>query len=530
MIPEFVKEPFNWLYITVYPLIILACILVLIVIYNLKGEYDYGAGLQQQCSPIFLEKERPEHNAYNAYINGAQGKLELAYKGIVFACIGLIMAIYTAWLIQKVVASCTREIDKNLLMYYREVDVTFLNKIWPIRILIPLLIALIMSGLLLAWVLGTHGSDSMQKLINISPFTSFITSLKETPVKFDEKEIETSKKRVDIFVNWIIFTIIMGGMALYNPIFKGDTDHDYLKLDAVVNIHILWVMVALLTMYIFKMIVDFQDSISYQYGVYKDKLNDAISNILNGSDDEAKKLLLSELKKNITNDEALTRLSADGNGAPIDILNDSRYSKDLYKYLMHIINNHDITTIRIPQELKPLIKPNYLGGENIIELKRAIIDTYYRHLNTSKPYITIETLREKGLDEALLPFVTLDVLLKMKTTTPSDNSTRDRYLLILNNTITNNPALKKGNPLPKNIIEIMSAGRQNTAIKDVIHKYFSTLNLIVTCILLVIAYYIYHNILHRNNLEDRLQLVALTTFVILIILGGIGWAVQLARV
>jgi hypothetical protein len=183
-------------------------------------------------------------------------------------------------------------------------------------------------------------------------------------------------------------------------------------------------------------------------------------------------------------------------------------------YATHILDNTHVVGIPIPQELKSIIDQKYLAGENSIELKEQFIKTYYFHKDNKKD-ITKESLDKKE-DGDLLPYLKNSVAIEIV-------EGKGAYAItLLNRYVLNNDNFKKGNPLPPDIVNQLEKMRADTSIKDTVDDYFSKINITSTIILILIAYYIYHNIF-TSDTDIKIQYVSMISFVALLITGLIGW-------
>jgi hypothetical protein len=506
----------NIVFAIIYLLIILAMILILRNAYELKGDYNYGEGLKQQCSPLFLEKERGEHQVYMGYIEGGYDKFKNIYLTLLSTSV---MVIIFAYVLANI-----------LSLYYiyknrkeADIDIKFIalfglfggpTKTNKIVIIPEVIIIVILLGLLVYWYVGHHGSE---KNIKTFKLTSTLNFLKKTPTEISEEDKLKILGMLNTFIH-SIFLLIIVGSAIYNPVINGIP---LMSPKIMFNIFAIYITIAIVMRLITETIIDFQNNVSYEYDKYKDELNKEIADIFNSGDKQAISRIVNELEKNITNDEMDTRLGKDGIGAPPNLFAERKYKEegDLYKYLMHIINNYDIQNIQIPQELKTILNTVYLGGENSLELKKKLVNIYYRH--KEGPLITHDDLKENGNDVDLLPYLKARVRLVMVT---SDNDAeRKKYLNILNTYVVSNTIFKKGNPLPENIIKIMSEHRRNNNMKATIDKYFNTIYILFTTILIIFSYFVYHYMIYPNNLDKKLQVVSLIGGILLAILGIAGW-------
>jgi len=92
----------------------------------------------------------------------------------------------------------------------------------------------------------------------------------------------------------------------------------------------------------------------------------------------------------------------------------------------------------------------------------------------------------------------------------------------MNNYILLSDNFKKGNPFPPDIIMQLEKMRKDNTIKKTVDQYFSKIRTITSIILIFIAYYLYHNI-YPNSVNVKIQYVSIFMFVLMLILGIVGW-------
>lgn len=492
------------IYFGIYSAIIVAVIFIYMAIYAVKGGYEYGDYLRKQCSPVFMEKERGEHHAYNAYLNSSRNNF-MNGNMVLVACVSLILMVYIIHTFSIFVKSFSLEL-KGFKHPLTDDLVKVPSIVTKLHSIIPAVILLILIIMLVHALKYGFGSTSI--------CNSYILSIKEIPVNF-EKDKAIYRRHVRYI--WLILITVALISVLYNPIFINDISTQSLLPHGLASLYVSFVIIAIVIFILFELIIEFQEKISYDYGKYRETLNSLIAIELKGPNSQK---IIAEIEKNIVKDERDTRLGYEGIGAPTDILSDARYKNDLYKYLMHVINNYDIMSIKVPQDIKPLINPMYLGGENIISLKLELVSTHYRHSSISP--IVPEDLQPGGLDDSLLRFLRTEIRSQLVMNHPQ---TYD-YINLLNTHVVNNPIFKNGNPLTKQIIDVMTASRQSTIMRDSINKYSRILNILLTIISILISFYIYHFVIYKNSIEHRLQTVAFTAFIVLLFLTVVGWVLR----
>jgi hypothetical protein len=302
-----------------------------------------------------------------------------------------------------------------------------------------------------------------------------------------------------------------------------DNDDIHLKIpnSTIWMIGIILIMLSIIIPLFIKSARAFELNISHTYVKAKDTLN----NFLYTHNDEKNSSMWKRIRKELENNISAYNRSKSKNSEEqfekIDLSNEDTYKEykpSLYMYLTHIVNKDNIIGIPIPQQLKPIIKPEYLAGELSIELKEAFITTYHNYINnTEHPKITKETLNPGEEYNYLTQYLKEDVRIKI------DGGNGNQELALLNNHILLSDNFKKGNPFPEDIIQQLIKMRKDTTIKKTVDEYFSLISLISSIILIFIAYYIYHVLVYPNDVDIKIQYVAMFLFVIMLILGFTGW-------
>lgn len=494
----------------VYAMIVTALITMIWATYKLKGEYDYGAGLQQACAPIFMEKERGEHTAYIAYRDVVYTQIEKTYIYVLSICVFLIMVAYTLWLI-GIIVKCMKSKDLTFYNFITNMNCAISNKGFICGV--PFALILLMVSLIITWI---GGSFSNMYDSNLSTFAKFsFTALKSAAlnntqnIKEPQKETTDTDRRL-ILANsqgiiHAIFIVIISGMLIYNPVIDGQPAVTHSMLSHLI---VIYIIIATAMPLLTNMIIDIQNTMGYDYVKYKDDLNTTVDALIKGGDTR----LQAELEKNFYNSDPISKTFSKNLDVTQKLLHFIEREGDMYKYLIHVINNYDIVSIQIPQELKSILNPTYLSGDNILELKRALSDVYNK-LNGA-------LLTYNNIDASLLPY--------LNTSARKDISDKraSSVLSLLNTHVVTNTAFKKSNPLPMDIITKMNARRKNTAVKDVIDKNFRIINNVFTFFLIAIAYYVYHYHIYSYDIEMKVQFVALVACVLILLMGIIGWGTK----
>lgn len=512
------KQPLNLIFVA-YVLVLVSFIFMIKSSYDMKGAYDYGAGLQAQCGTVFMERERAEFHTNHVYKETVQDQFKVAYNYLLVVSVLVVMIGYTLWLLFALGIAATSEenagVSTNTFFYnFPTITRKGVNKMFFVyKFILPVILLGGMGYLISVWSEGNFkakGAKIGNQTIKLSPFNDTVY---KAGGAYTGKEwlLHTHYKYLGI-----IFGSILVGTMLYNPTFINSsiTPITSRYIGHIVTLYV--VLLIVLPVFV-DVIADFQKiKLDYEGEKGASRLNELIVNVLNGSDPDKTNVRV-ELEKNIVKSDP-QRLK-EGGAPDLSDINKSEYKDTVYQYVMHVTNDTDITGIPIPQELKTMIRPVYLTGEQTIILKRKLIEVYNRHTDGSS--INKDTLKS-GVDTDLKPFLVPDVAFKMATDADADNAIRNRYLSLLNAYIVNNIALKHGNPLPSTIVDHMTAMRRDSTTKEVINRYFTKVNSLIMFMIVAYAYYVYHN-LYRNYPEQTIQKVSLLAFVLLVILGFAGW-------
>lgn len=505
----------------------------------MKGGYDYGAGLQAQCDTVFMERERADFQANNTYNKTVQDQFKTAYSNLLSISVLIVMISYSLWIVVVLLSAFRENTSINTYLYNILVTRSWspssrLDKFIFIlqQYLFPLAILGSLAYLLSIWIKGNFTKAGVKvgnETVHLSPFDDTVYNA-GGKYKGGALLLRTHYKYLSM-----IFGVMLVGTMLYNPTITNSMFSSVTPISSTYTGHIftLYVVLLIILPLFVDIIAGFQDANSTYNDTVKE-LNDMIIDILtdNDSSNEDKKASLQvELEKNIV--KANPTLFGEGPGAPdLDPINSSEYKDVLYQYVMHVTNDADVSGIAIPQDLKYIIRPIYLTGEQTITLKRKLVEVFNRHhwAGTTITQTTLDTRSadssEDATDKDLLPFLIPDVAFKMATddddTKLEEKALRAKYISLLNAYIVNNISLKHGNPLPDTIISKMTNLRRNTSMKKMIDTYFTKVNFLVMFMIIGYAYYVYHN-LYRNQPEGTIQKVSLLAFVLLVLLGFAGW-------
>lgn len=496
-----------------YTMLVVAIFIIIIAAYDIKNSYELGANLEQQCNNIFMEKERADHHAYSCYMaendystkitkagifknnyGSVKERLKTAYESLLSSIVTIILILSIIIVIGTFVANYT-----NLWCKNRECWVNLLQYI-------VIIVSLITLSIL--WINGNYTTITENPVTLLNPYKSILYFEAPSQVYWKDKTIDGMIISHVAYISLILITVIIS-FYLINEISEHKIPGTFIWGVGI----ILFMLLIIIPLFI-KSAQAFELNIATTYKKNTDALTTLIETY-EGSNKEIWGRIKRELESNINADERFK-----SNTESYEIQSISNINKeDRYKYLTHIVNKDNLIGIPIPQELKSIIRPEYLAGERSIEFKKDLIDANILYNDDNNKTITKDSLNTDENYDFLQKYLKEDVRIKIK------DGKGDNYLKLLNNHILLSDNFKKGNPFPPDIIKILAEMRKNTSIKHTVDEYFSKINIITTFILILIAYYIYHN-LYPNDIDIKIQYVAMFSFVIILIFGLIGWLLK----
>lgn len=487
-------------YIEIYLAIIYVLIAISILfiyiggISPLKTEYDIGEGIRKQYAPFFMEKERGEHRAYKKYLESSSYNFKIA-NIILVVCLLIIVVSYLIYIVYLVVINLdsyhgllTKLLpdNKNLLTI---AHVTFITALLIMFILVIVYTA--KSYTRTCDHLASHEKEMLHKQAQVVSVTLGIISI--VTVFY----ISNSKEMFLLFVTYVILGAIL--------------------------------------LLLIQILIEFREKITTNYESYKKDLCVEINKNTPTLNNEIDKNILKETDEPVLCPE---KKKEDCCGI----------YKDSYKYLMHVINDHDITSISIPQQLKVVFKPTYLGGENIIHLKRALIRMYihFDELSTSTtpnatdslhPDKINETIRKELFDPKFKKYLTAEVecVITDGCGNKGDNadkneSEKQRYINLFKTHVINNTIFKKGDPLTNVMRGHMKEQRQSSIMKDAIFKYYNIINTFVTLIIGAILFFVYMLLMSKDESGIKLQIFAIAIVLLVILSSIINWFIRVTSI
>ena len=503
-----------------YLMLIFAILIIIEAAYDIKNSYELGANMEKQCNNVFMEKERADFHVYSCYMqvndyakkleNGkgigifsnykdsVQTRLKIAYENLLSIIIIIILLVT----IIIVVAVPSIAVTYRNTSDYTENFIDDKQNWLQIAAMLTTLLTL-----LILWIRGNYKLGSSSNRILLNPYIDAVYI--HSAVAFWEKD-----KTVDIMVfrhiSYIILILITVVISLYliNQFIK---EQYKIPNTFIVGVAILFVMLSVIIPLFIKSAQAFEYNIVNTYiKEGKDKLTALIRKCKTKSSWQRVK---KELESNMNAD-----MRSKSNGELFEKINipDGKDKNDhqLYMYLTHIVNKSNIVGIPIPQELKPIINPKYLAGELSINLKEDLIRANQLYSNDTSTLLTKDTLHT--VYHYLKEYLKQSILIKI------EDDKGGKELELFNNHVLKSDKFKKGNPFPKEIISKLEQMRGDMTIKNTVDEYFSKINWISSIILIFIAYYLYHNI-YPNDVDIKIQYVAMFSFAIILILGLSGW-------
>ena len=520
----------NFYYIDLFTVFVLyiifidALILIITSAYDIKNSYELGAHLEKQCNNIFMEKERADFHVYSCYTqqndysspagifannNGAvKDRLKKVYNNIT-NIITFILVLTILIVVVVFVITITRSQNdyiKRIIYIDNKGD-----KFFWFYIIVLFLIFISLVTLLVLWINGNYKTSSMGTLLN--PYNDTIFTIDESAYWGNNKNVKAIVLNNVLYIILILITVVVGLYWVNDYYIK---DEFKISNTFIGGICVLLVMFSIVTPLVIETAQAFELYISGTYETSKQALTKLIKDY-KAQNGKTWELIKKELEDNI-NTYARSKSTSDvfdKISLSDKVTTEGDYKDDdLYMYLTHIVNKNNIIGIPIPQQLKSMIKPEYLAGERSIELKEDLIKAHFSYSGDK------ESLTKESLTNAysyLKDYLKEEVRIKIS----SDEGGKE--LELLNNYILFSDNFKKGNPFPQDIIEQLAKMRKDNTIMKTVNKYYSNINIVVYLLIILIAYYIYHNLIYSNDIDIKIQYVAMFIFVTMLIMSIAGW-------
>lgn len=455
-------------------LITISIIFIYIGIDSLKTEYDIGEGLRKQYAPFFMEKERGEHRAYTQYMQHSHNNFQIA-RILIVVCVLIIAFAYIIYIGYYIVKA---DRYKGILLTILDDDNGYLKLRLAHAVFILVLLAM---------------------------FVMIIVKTEKSYSKMcDHSEIHEKQTLINLR-NFIISLLVIIVLAI-TPLYVSFNNDNMQNISVLI---LTIVIILLLLIYLIHLQIDFREKIKENYKTYKGTLCDKI---------KVSPALENEIEKNMSKEvDELVPCSPDDC--------DCGTYKESYKYLMHIINNYDITSISIPQQLKFMFKPIYLGGENSIHLKRALVNMYNSVDNES----IVSHISSDDFSKYLTDDVRCIINEGCGEEDPDKDTLKTKYANLFRNHVINNTIFNKGDPLPNDLRKKMMQERQSSIMKDTIFKYYNMIYYPFLLIILIVSYLIYHFVIYKGD-DNNFQIIAICVFVLLVMASTINWFSRLSSI
>lgn len=535
--------------IPIYITMVIALGFMLHIGYRMKLAYDYGKGLQDQCENDYLERERADYQAYIEYTEkGVKKQFQTAYNMFVYSIIALV-GLYLVWLGTTFFMNVkddrsTHRVPKTGTTNIGGVDKPdgFLRYVWKNKmgLVRPVIIPVVLFiGVLNVFSLMIDGVRK-DAPVGINPFRMKeikITTASSPILKETEAQIDLIVKRqYGLLIT--LFILLFLSVLFYSPVlrYQDGTTFEFMKQIEKINLLVIVLLGIIFIPMITKVIVKFQNSIASYYGQNIQTLNSQLRTEIT-----EKPELKDEIQRNIV--KAHPEIIKNGEPLPnLDSANlpTSPYSNELYTYMRHTLNYTDIKAITVPDDLRRFIIPTYLRGENLIALKKDLVKLYQTRKgivfnptsstsltdlnNTENQFSKVAGLPNSGecafMKKYFVP--SIQTLLLTTPSTEADKNAKTDFINLLNNTVITAPIFGKVNPLPVDMMDTLAYLRASKSIKDEINRYYTNVNVVVYIISFGFAYYLYHS-QYKKSGGVTVQMVALTMFILLLIILMVGW-------
>ena len=487
-----------------YSLLVIAVILLLWNGFTMKGAYDYGLGLQEECYQEFLERERPEYHIYKAYTTGPVKK---NFEAAFFILWTIVTTIVIAYIIVEALSAI-------LIIFFNKSDLTSVKKYkrWELYVQILAVSGLItILGIWRGWWRGE---------VNLNPFNipPYIVGKGEYD---DSEKKQIINNQIGLLVSIVAILVTLYVLSLIK---NDDKSRNVINVNMLSETNQLYIIALAVICSIFipiisNVIANFQNKVKEYYE--GETTSDTGLNKLVERNLSNQKIKV-EIQQNIVESDP----SILDNGGTLPNLDkdniDNKYRDEYFSYVSHILNDADVRAINIPSQLKKYIQPIYLRGEFAVELKRELARVYEKNNTTA---ILPEDFKRKA--DNIMKFLVVDIqsLLLNKNyneLSEDEKKTVDVFVSIFNNTIISNPSFTKVSPFTQEIKDRLTNLRKNKDMRDVVNNYYSTVLVIVYLIAFSFAYIIYHTS-YKMDSERTTQLVSLVMFGLILAIGFIGW-------
>jgi len=196
--------------------------------------------------------------------------------------------------------------------------------------------------------------------------------------------------------------------------------------------------------------------------------------------------LQNHIRNNIRNLENINETPAIG----------GEYLSNIYKYVMHEVNQVELRNVKLPKLLKDNVKSIYLNGENLLILKSDLIRYYNTPRNEDKVKILKRYLENPDKIE------------------PTFYETLDEQL-------ENSDSINASSNLTTDIRNKLLFLRNDNFIENLVNQHYNKTKKVSYIVLFLMTYLLVHTLYNKSNYSR--SLFTLSLFVIMLIYGSVGW-------
>jgi hypothetical protein len=442
--------------IIVVVIIIVSWIINMNIALELNKAIKIGNYNEETCGERYLEGESHRNIVYETYVN----KLEKKYDTI----LKLLSVMYTVTTVSVVLIS--------LLVFIISVKYRYCPKILNCG---PVIISFIIFVLN---VFAVIFFNIMQKKI-ISKISFIIGT--------DEQKDSTVNKQITKNV-WTLLIFLVSLFTYHFYVFK---NLNFTGGNSITISIALFVIVLIL-------ITTFQPIITgdkFDMGMIKTYYyNNAVS--VDNEDSLANMItdsylsnssLQNHIRNNIRNLENINETPAIG----------GEYLSNIYKYVMHEVNQVELRNVKLPKQLKDKVKSIYLNGENLLILKSDLI-RYYNTPIRNEDKVKILKRYFKNPDEIDATFYET-----------------------LNEQLENSDSINASSNLTTDIRNKLLFLRNDNFIENLVNQHYNKTKKVSYIVLFLMTYLLVHTLYNKSNYSR--SLFTLSLFVIMLIYGSVGW-------
>ena len=173
------------------------------------------------------------------------------------------------------------------------------------------------------------------------------------------------------------------------------------------------------------------------------------------------------------------------------------YLSNIYKYVMHEVNQVELRNIKLPKVLRDKVKNVFLNGENLLILKSDLI-RYYNTPAEDEDKVKILRRYLKNPDEINVSFYET-----------------------LNEQLENSDSINSSSNLTTDIRNKLLFLRNDNFIENLVTKHYNKTKRVSYIVLFLMTYLLVHTLYNRSTYSR--SLFTLSLFVIMLIYGSAGW-------